>query len=161
MPLNIKEKFDNRFQGFNMTPLIDIVFLLMIFFLVVCRFIEAENFEISVTDNCQYAQDRPDNEQQAVTVTVMKAADNSTVFAVGPEIILPADSSETAEKITALINSRLEDTLENDRTVVLRIDKDISFADAQYALEAVSQSETANIQLAVLKEKVPAASTGN
>ena len=33
---------------FNMTPIIDIVFLLIIFLIVVCQGIDAENFDVAV-----------------------------------------------------------------------------------------------------------------
>ena len=36
--------------SFNLTPVIDIVFLLILFFLVVCQFIEAENFPVNVPE---------------------------------------------------------------------------------------------------------------
>jgi len=48
MSLRTTVQFRNpdRSGTFNMTPIIDIVFLLIIFFLVVCQFIEAENFRL-------------------------------------------------------------------------------------------------------------------
>ncbi len=46
----------DRSGTFNMTPIIDIVFLLIIFFLVVCQFIEAENFPVAVPDGCEFTQ---------------------------------------------------------------------------------------------------------
>ena len=44
--LNSLNRRTKTAASFNMTPIIDIVFLLIIFFLVVCRFIEAENFPV-------------------------------------------------------------------------------------------------------------------
>ena len=46
---------EDAFQT-SITPMIDVVFLLIIFFLVVCKFIEAENFPVEIPDNCQFAQ---------------------------------------------------------------------------------------------------------
>jgi len=85
MPSRITGRFSNSVQSFNMTPIIDIVFLLIIFFLVVCQFIEAENFPVTVPDNCQFAQSEPDPGAQLTTVTVMKTTEDEVDFAVGSE----------------------------------------------------------------------------
>ena len=61
----------NKSPSFNMTPIIDIVFLLIIFFLVVCQFIEAENFPVTVPDDCEFAQSDSEPGGQVTTVTVM------------------------------------------------------------------------------------------
>ena len=41
---------------FNMTPMIDIVFLLIIFFMLICQFIVQENYRLDVPDDCPNAQ---------------------------------------------------------------------------------------------------------
>jgi len=156
MPLRITERFSNSVQSFNMTPIIDIVFLLIIFFLVVCQFIEAENFPVTVPDNCQFAQSEPDPGAQLTTVTVMKTTEDEVAFAVGSEKF-PAsgypDISGVVDKLAQLIDARLRDLPPERRIVTLRIDKDICFAEAQYALAAVATSSATDIQLAALKDK--------
>ncbi len=37
---------------FNMTPMIDIVFLLIIFFMLICQFIVQDNYRLVVPDDC-------------------------------------------------------------------------------------------------------------
>ncbi len=139
-----------------MTPIIDVVFLLIIFFLVVCQFIEAENFPVTVPDGCQFAQSDAEPGQQVTTLTVMDGPDGIT-FAVGQEEIPAQDDagmSGTAESLAELIDARLRDLPPEDKVVTLRIDKDIPFAQAQYALAAVAQSTATNVQLAVLRREV-------
>ena len=146
-------RFDSSNHSFNMTAVIDIVFLLIIFFLVVCQFIEAENFEVSVTDNCVFAEEKADTQTQMATVTVMKNEEGKIDFAVGPDKIAPFNNSEAITKIAQSIDSYLLRLPSDDRVVILRIDKDVCFADAQYALAGIAQSHAENIQLAVLKQK--------
>ena len=141
--------------SFNMTPIIDIVFLLIIFFLVVCQFIEAENFPVDVPDGCEFAQMPPQQRTQVTTVTVMKRSDGKTAFAVGSEKILASGYNEIADKFARLIDEQLEKLPAEGRVVTLRIDKDICFAQAQYALAAVAQSCAKEVQLAVLSDNHP------
>jgi biopolymer transport protein ExbD len=141
---------------FNMTPIIDIVFLLIIFFMVICRFIEAENFPVTVPDDCNFAADR-ENDAGETTITVMKTADDKSSFAVGSEKITDSTYSKVAERIAELINIHLKNLPEDRRIVTLRIDKDVCFSHAQYALAGVAASNAKDIQLAILREKRPPA----
>lgn len=137
-----------------MTPIIDIVFLLIVFFLVVCQFIEAENFPVSVPDNCHFAQSDPERLAQETTVTVMITAEDEVCFAVGPEKISATVSpAGIVERLTQLIDVRLSDLPPERRVVTLRIDKDICFAEAQYALAGIAASCATDMQLAALKDK--------
>ncbi|MHC4061886.1 MAG: ExbD/TolR family protein [Planctomycetota bacterium] len=140
--------------GLNMTPVIDIVFLLIVFFLVVCKFIEAENFPVSVPDDCEFAQSNPEPRVQAATVAVMKRAGEEIAFAVGSEeISASTNADDIVEKLAELIDVRVKDFPPERRVVTLRIDKDICFADAQYVLAGVAASAATDIQLAALKGK--------
>ena len=155
MPL----KLDNPFRSsktensFNMTPIIDIVFLLIIFFMVVSQFIEAENFPVDVPDNCNFAQNDSEQETQITTVTVMKTGEDENAFAVGAEIINASESSDIVEQLANLIDGQLRELPDEQRIVTLRVDKDICFQQAQYALAAIAESSATNIKLATLKEK--------
>ncbi len=146
-------RFDSSNHSFNMTAVIDIVFLLIIFFLVVCQFIEAENFEVSVTDNCEFAEEKADTQTQMATVTVMKNEEGKIDFAVGQDKIAPFNNNEAITKIAQSIDSYLLHLPSDGRVVIVRIDKDVCFDDAQYALAGVAKSQATNIQLAVLKQK--------
>ena len=149
--------FGKNSQSFNMTPIIDIVFLLIIFFMVVCKFIEAENFPVEVPDNCQFAQKAPENAPDKTTLTIVKAADGGISFAVGSEVIEDSNPGQLAERLAELLDARLKDEPVEKRIVTLRIDKNISFSKAQYALAAVAKSSATDIQLAVLSDKEVAA----
>jgi len=134
-----------------MTAIIDIVFLLMIFFMVVCRFIEAENFPLTVPDGCKFAQTNPEPGSQVTTLSVLKTDPDNITFAVCAEKVAAPTSQKTIEKLTELIDMRLSSLPADGRIVTLRIDEDVSFADAQYALAAIAASTATDIKLAALK----------
>jgi biopolymer transport protein ExbD len=143
--------------SFNMTPVIDIVFQLIIFFALVCQFIEAENFPIKVPDDCRFAAMTPQEQNKVTTLTVMKTENDRIAFAVGAEKIDVAGATDLVDKLAEKIDGRMQDLPARDRIVTLRIDKDVTFAQAQYALAALAQSSAQNIRLAALKEKQNAA----
>ena len=105
---------------------------------------------MEVPDDCSFAESDTGPVSGITTVTVMKTDEGDIDFAVGPENF---PSSEIAEKLTSLIDARLADLPSDRRVVTLRIDKDIRFADAQYALAAVATSWATDIKLATLKDK--------
>jgi len=150
MALRNINQFRTSSNSFNMTPIIDIVFLLIIFFMVVFQFIDAENFPVNVPDNCDYALDDQQPNRTLTTVTVLQSQ-SQVEFAVGAKKISPTDTADIAGELMDLINIQLKKTPPDQRTVILRIDKDICFSDAQYALAGISQSIATDIQLATFK----------
>ena len=137
----------------NMTPIIDIVFLLIIFFMVVCQFIEAENFPVEVPDECAFAQTNETPGRGITTVTVIKNPDDKiSSFAVGSQQISASNYTEITQRLTELIDMRLKDTDPDRRIVNLRIDRQVEFHEAQYVLAAVAESSATDIQLAVFKD---------
>ncbi len=153
MSLRNKGQFRSGEGSFNMTPIIDMVFLLIIFFSVVCRFIERENFPVTVPDECKFAKSEPEREIQMTTVTVMKTTEDGVSFAVGPEKISASDYSGTVERLAELIDARLKGLPPKDKVVALRIDEEVCFGNAQYALAGVAASSATDIQLATTKDK--------
>jgi biopolymer transport protein ExbD len=135
-----------------MTPLIDIVFLLIIFFLVVCQFIEAENFPVAVPDGCVFATTSFEPGAQVTTITVMKTSTGKSTFAVGAEKITASEGSDLTEQIAGLVDQSLSNSPSDQKIVTLRVDRDVCFAQAQYALAAIARSNATDIQLAVLRD---------
>ncbi len=138
-----------------MTGLIDIVFLLIIFFLVVSRFIEAENFDVVVPDGCDFAQSGVEASNPVTTVTVLENDEGKIDFAVNAEKIVASDYGNLVQKLAEMIDDRLADLPCDNRIVTLRIDKDICFSHAQYALAGIAVSSATDIRLAALKDIQP------
>lgn len=155
MPIRCSNQFhgSTKSGSFNMTPLIDIVFLLIIFFLVVCQFVEAENFPVTVPDHCESARNGSDTGRPVTTVTIMKTDGGSSVFAVDSEQIALSEGSDLTEQIVRLVDFSLGNFQSERRIVTLRVDREVCFSEAQYALAAISQSRATDIQLAVLRNK--------
>lgn len=139
--------------SFNMTPLIDVVFLLIIFFLVVCRFIEAENFPVAVPDACESAGNGIEAGSPVTTITVMRTDEGKSIFAVGPERIVLSGGTDLTEQIIRLVDISLGSMQSAPRLVTLRIDREVCFSDAQYAIAAAARSIATDIRLAVLRDR--------
>ena len=156
MPLRDTMQFrsSTKPDSFNMTPLIDIVFLLIIFFLVVCQFIEAENFPVTVPDDCGSARNGSDRGRSVTTVSIMKTDEGGSVFAVDSEKIALSGGSDLTEEISRLVDFSLESFPSERRIVTLRVDRDVCFSEAQYALAAISQSSATDIEMSVLRNKM-------
>ena len=147
-------KFDNspaKTAFFNMTPIIDIVFLLIIFFMLVCQFIVAENFEVTVPEHIASAKPPDADNRKTTTVTVMYDTSGQVIYAVGSETIATRQEGDTARQIAAAIDKQLNSLPEDRRVVSFRNDKDILFKYTKHALAGISQSSATDIKWAVTK----------
>lgn len=142
-------------KPFNMTAIIDIVFLLIIFFVVTYQFMDTENLPVNIPDECGYAKEPEDSEQGMVTVTVIQQTQDKVLFAVAGEVVNVSADEKPDIQMTRLIDVNLDRMADADRTVVLRIDRDVCFRDAQHALSAIAESSAVNIKLAAFKGKRP------
>ena len=132
-----------------MTPIIDVVFLLIIFFMLVCQFIVAENYDVTVPDKISSAHDEK-NDNKLTAVTVMHQENGQIVCAVGSERI-DSFTKDLTEKIAKRIDAQLNQLNSSEKTVSLRIDKDIDYRHSQYALAGISKSSATKIKMAVTK----------
>lgn len=140
-------------NDFDMTPIIDIVFLLIIFFMLVCQFIVAENFEVSVPDKATNAQEKAEQSENFTTVTVINSQDG-TIFAAGAQQISGTNRSKIIQALKTAIDRKLENVKSDKKIVSLRIDREIPYRQSQLALAAVALSKATDIKLAVNKQKV-------
>lgn len=145
---------DDGSEGFNITPVIDIVFLLIIFFMIVCQFIVAENFSVSVPDDIASGQRSEDKDEKTTTVTVIPSEDGGVSYAVGAEVVASSGSKDISESISAAIDRQLVNLPKDRRIVGLRVDKGVVFKDSQYAISGISQSSATNIKLSVIRQKM-------
>lgn len=144
---------NSSMSNFDMTPIIDIVFLLIIFFMLVCQFIVAENFEVSVPDKASNAQERTEQSENFTTVTVINSEDGP-IFAAGAQQISGSSKSKIVEALTAAIDKKFENVKSDKKIVCLRIDREIPYRQSQLILAAVALSRATDVKLAVNKQKV-------
>jgi biopolymer transport protein ExbD len=150
--LKALNRFHSTEPSFNMTPVIDIVFQLIIFFSLVSRFIGEENFPVDVPDKCRFSKSDTRAESRITTVTVMKKT-GGVDFAVGSEKISASNHSQVVDRLASSLDACLKDLPPGQRIVTLRIDRDVCFTDAQCALAAIAASSATDIKLATFREK--------
>lgn len=142
---------DSRKVAFSMTPVIDIVFLLIVFLVVVCHFIETEDFAVQVPDQCGLSRGADSTQAAPVTVTVARNSDGRVEFAVGTEKLDLSGIVDLSERVADEIDLRLGVYSNEQRVVTLRVDKSIAFSDVKHALVGVSASKAAYVRLATYK----------
>lgn len=135
-----------------MTPVIDVVFLLIIFFMLVAQFIVAEQYKVSVPDEIQTAHALDRNEKHSLTITVMPDEKRGVVCAVGAEKLAFVEGKDMRSLITSVINDYLAEHKSADKTVRLRCDRSIPFGKVKYILSGISQSRAENLDWAVIGE---------
>lgn len=139
-------------ETFDMTPIIDVVFLLIIFFMLVAQFIAAEQFKVSVPDEIKTAQVQPAEEKLPLTITVLNDPRQGVTCAIGSEKLAPVYGSDLKMLITSSINDYLSEQKNTDKTVRLRCDQTVPFGQVKYVLAGISQSRAENLDWAVLSE---------
>jgi biopolymer transport protein ExbD len=152
MAFEVPKRYRGTVQTLNVIPFVDVLFQLIIFFALACQLIATENLQVYVPDNCNFASSDDERQAEITTVTVMKDGEGKSSFSVGSQKVALSNYSEAAEKVAELLDARLKDLPANGRVVTLRIDKDIPYAEAQYALAAVAKSTATDIRLAATKD---------
>ena len=140
-------------EGFNMTPLIDVVFLLIIFFMLVLQFIKDENLKVELPKEITNAIESEQSAEGKIIITVT-IENGEIVFAVGAERIDTSATKKIPNLIKTAIDKKIEVKASENPIVTLRVSKGITFRDYQYALAGIAQSEAADIQLSVIKEEI-------
>ena len=130
------------------TPIIDVVFLLIIFFLLVCQFIAAENFEAMVPEGIVSAQERREGQETEVTVSVIYR-DGEVCYAVGAETLEGCPSELVSDVLRRTVDDRLAGKPGQQKIVCLRADRQTEFGYVQQALKAIAQSGAEQIRWAV------------
>jgi len=138
----------------NVTPFVDILFTLIIFFILASRFVAPETFSVRIPDAIDQARNVTSPES-ITTITLMLSPAGTTDCAIGSEIVSAPDKTALVERLSAALDRRLEFFPPEKRIVALRIDKRVHYRDVQYVLAAVAQSRATAIRLAALREKLP------
>ncbi len=135
-----------------MTPIIDVVFLLIIFFMLVCQFIAAEQFQVEVPDNINSAQKNESSQIKPLTITVIKDENGQSICAVGSEKLGDVTGGDQTLLIQSAIDDFLVENSISERTVRLRCDKSVTFGEVKHILSGISNSKATDLEWAVLAE---------
>jgi len=164
--------YPTRLRGevrLNMTAMIDVIFILITFFMLICRSIGQENYKLDIPDNCAHAVLADQADQGAVTVSVFTKAPEAAA-----EGSFPADVSESSAEVVYAVRARIFDPRnpayqqdaqmlitemtqeithqvqqKGDNLVHLRADKNLTYGDVQPVLLALSRARVKTVQLAV------------
>ncbi|MBN1795172.1 MAG: biopolymer transporter ExbD [Sedimentisphaerales bacterium] len=139
--------------SFNITPVIDIIFLLIVFFVLDFQFFGSDSQNIELPDKCGYAENDAEMPAGTVAVVVSQMGDGELRYSVNNSLANTIDSYKLAERMAGMIDGCFENIPPEDRVIILRIDKDLNFGKAQYALAAASASTATKIKIATLAEK--------
>jgi len=138
-------------EAFDMTPVIDVVFLLIIFFMLVCQFIAAEAFKVQVPRQIASAV-TPHDQQQVFTLTVMPD-EGKALYAAGSDRLNCADSADIAALIAAAIDDHYRNaSLDETKIVRLRCDQSVTFGQVRPVLEGISKSCATDVDWAARNE---------
>jgi biopolymer transport protein ExbD len=140
-------------QSFNpepvdLTPVIDVVFLLIIFFMLVCQFMADEQFPVKVPEQIETAVAAND-EHVPVTLTVLMEGQKA-VCAVGSQRLATVTGGELSILITSAVDDALRGSTE--KTVRLRCDKQVPFGEVKHILSGISKSQAEQLDWAVVND---------
>ena len=138
-----------RFEppSFNMTPMIDVVFLLIIFFMLVSQFSSAENVEVEL----------PEPERsQAIEATIPEKVILNIEY-VGPDeppgfLLGSIRVSSLEEMSRRLRNQRVESP---ELQVILRADKRVAYLDVRQAMEIIAANQIEMFHIVARLESAP------
>ncbi len=123
----------NKTTGLNLTPLIDIVFLLLVFFLLTTHFIEEDGIGVRLPSAASVTQ----RDRNEVAVAITREGD---LFVEGERLRLDA----LAEKLRTVVK--------DDTTVVIRGDRDVPLQTAVSVMEAAKKTGAARLVVATIQE---------
>lgn len=142
--------FERTSAGFNITPIIDIVFLLIIFFLLVCRFIETEPQDVNLPRACDSAE-LLEGKPSPVVLAMIKSGDTVKTYLNGKEISLTGNAPPLSA-VSSRINTLVKESAPGQEIATLKIDKRVTCRRFKYALQAIAESNVEDIRLAVIKK---------
>ena len=135
-------------EAFDMTPVIDVVFLLIIFFMLVCQFIVVERFAVDVPESIASAAALRE-EQRVLTLTVVPQA-QGVLYAVQHERLDAVESRDLSALIAAAIDEHYRDEPPGrPRIVRLRCDRAAVFGDVRPVLHGIAKSSATDVDWAV------------
>jgi len=167
-----KRHFISRFHSeaqFNMTAMIDVVFLLIIFFMLICQFIGQENYRLLIPDNCAGAIIPNQADDGKITVSVFPTfsdrpksstgevdfSELSVRYAIRSHIFDPFSEIYVNQPDRLLTDMARQITLQSRRRsnplVYLRADRDLSYYQVQQALLALAEAGVTRLELAAFR----------
>jgi len=129
---------------FNITPMIDVVFLLIIFFLVASYFIRSEHSRPVLLPQAPGGQSDSADSRPHLTVTI----ESDGRYSVGGQLL---SRDAVLQRIHALAESAGADTESASGQVRIRADRAVRFAEVRQLIEACAESQITSVRFAVVQ----------
>jgi len=127
----------------NMTPMIDVTFLLIIFFMLITQMSSEENEKMILPEWCNQVLEElePTNK---VTINIPAVGHRARFYKLNMDK-LPLDA----------MKDRLKDVAERDEKteVIIRADKELNYSEVQAALIACAKAGLTKMDIAAFKEQ--------
>lgn len=123
----------NKTTGLNLTPLIDIVFLLLVFFLLTTHFIEEDGIGVRLPSAASVTT----RDRNEVAVAITREGD---LFVEGQRLRLDA------------LGEKLRPMIKDDTTVVIRGDRDVPLQTAVSVMETAKKAGASRLVVATIQE---------
>jgi biopolymer transport protein ExbD len=134
----------------NLTPIVDVVFLLIIFLIIVYQRIDAENFAVNLPESITNAAGNEQKTSQPTVSVFSQSPDGKLIYAVGAEKCPFASPRDITNWLVSAINKEASE--KNSKTLKLRIAKATTYGDAQLVLAAAAKSNIENLEIAAVKD---------
>jgi len=136
--------------SFNITPVIDIIFLLIVFFVLDFQFFGNDSDNVELPDKCDFAKPCQQALPDAAAVVVTETEFGKIQYSVNNQKMDSVNHQLLVQQMTTTIDNRIKDLPKESRIVILRIDRNLDFSNARYAIDAVSASTATKIKIATL-----------
>ena len=142
-----------------MTPMIDVVFLLIVFFMLICQFISQDNERLSVPDNCGTVEEVQQKLENEIIVQVWyDSSSSSVVYTVGGEdIAIPVQHGDEVAGVVNKIGSCLKKESEGivDPIIRLRGDSSLTCDQVRPTIKAAASVGLSSIRFSAFKDDEP------
>ena len=137
--MKVPTRTQDRGFAFNITPLIDVVFLLIIFFLVASHFIRNENVERIELPLASKAQEDEESANRLVVTIVANGE-----ISVGPTTIAPEEFEQRLQVLIAKHGAAATE-------LRIRADRSVLYSNVEPMLITAARNGVTKVRFAVLK----------
>ncbi len=150
-------KVRHRMAQFNMTPMIDVVFLLIVFFMLICQFISQDEELVSVPDDCETAVIDKVSKENEIEILVWseRAGDAGSIIYSVDNKDYPVSKYSSREVLTTELACQITELKKAMKEPVVRLrgDGSLSCEDMRPAIEAVGAAGLDTIRFAAFRDK--------
>ncbi len=143
-----------------MTPMIDVVFLLIVFFMLICQFISQDNERLVVPDQCSTVTEEQYKAENEIIVQVwsQNTDPDTVIFSVGQnDFTAKAGASDSFAALISELSDTLKAAADGMQNPIIRLRGDgrLSCSQVRPAIKAAAAAGLANIRFAAFKDIGP------